>query len=25
VRMSNPDVVQMFARVKLGTPVIVEP
>jgi L,D-transpeptidase ErfK/SrfK len=25
VRMSNPDVVQVFARVKLGTPVIVEP
>ena len=25
VRMSNPDVVQMFARVKLGTPVVVEP
>ena len=25
VRMSNPDVVEMFARVKLGTPVVVEP
>src|SRR5262245_3116974 len=25
VRMSNPDVVNVFARVKLGTPVIVEP
>jgi lipoprotein-anchoring transpeptidase ErfK/SrfK len=25
VRMSNPDVVQVFARIKLGTPVIVEP
>src|SRR5262249_31661268 len=25
VRMSNPDIVKMFARVKLGTPVIVEP
>jgi L,D-transpeptidase ErfK/SrfK len=25
VRMSNPDVVQMFGRVKLGTPVVVEP
>jgi lipoprotein-anchoring transpeptidase ErfK/SrfK len=25
VRMSNPDVVNVFPRVKLGTPVIVEP
>jgi L,D-transpeptidase ErfK/SrfK len=25
VRMSNPDVVAMFSKVKLGTPVIVEP
>jgi lipoprotein-anchoring transpeptidase ErfK/SrfK len=25
VRMSNPDVVKLYSRVKLGTPVIVEP